>query len=317
MIEHERRSTMKKASLFLSLFVLVSLACDMTVILSAPTNPAPLPTNTTIPSADVPSQVPASPTNIPATLAPAATAAALQPTPAGVEVTVDPLRIVLSPQVAAGVRGLQFPRAGGDEVAPWELTPGHVQLKLEGYVLQGKFHEPQIYVYPAQGYAEMFPAAFESMHRLNNILYDPAAPISNGQLPLVPFFNAGQVFASNIQIISFQNGRGVRFLTEYAQYAASANNEDLIYHFQGLTSDGAYYIIAILPISVSVLAANNDAAAILPAGGIPYPDIADPNADWQGYYAAVTNLLNTTSPEAFTPSLSQLDALIQSMRINQ
>jgi hypothetical protein len=62
----------------------------------------------------------------------------------------------------------------------------------------------------------------------------------------VPFFNAAQVFASNIKVISFQNGKGVRFLTEYAQHAASANNHNLFYYFQGLTGDGAYYIIAIL-----------------------------------------------------------------------
>ena len=83
---------------------------------------------------------------------------------------------------------------------------------------------------------------------MNNILGAPGAPIAVAQLPTVPFFNAQQAFASNIQILSFQNGRGVRFLTEYAQYPVSANNQDLFYHFQGLTSDGAYYIIAILPI---------------------------------------------------------------------
>jgi len=160
----------------------------------------------------------------------------------------------------------------------------------------------------------MFPAAFESLHRLNNIMYDPAA-ISDAQLPRVPFFNAAQVFASNIQVISFQNGRGVRFLTEYAQYAASANNDDLFYHFQGLTSDGAYYVIAILPITVPVLAETSDAGAVLPPGGIPYPYFANPDADMQAYYTAVTNLLNATSPEAFNPTLGQLDLLIQSMKI--
>ncbi|HEX9387675.1 MAG TPA: hypothetical protein VF918_15235, partial [Anaerolineales bacterium] len=66
-------------------------------------------------------------------------------------------------------------------------------------------------------------------------------------------------------MISFQNGQGVRFLTEYAQYAASANNHDLFYHFQGLTRDGAYYIIAILPITVPVLAETSDGGAVLPS----------------------------------------------------
>jgi hypothetical protein len=310
-------TTVKKSLLFLSLFLLVSLACDISVTVNAPTSPAPLPTNTLMPATRVPTEIPASATPAPSTLAPNPTATPLQPSLEGVEVTVDLLRMVLSPQVASGARGLQFPRVEGNDVAQWELTPGHVQLKLEGYPLQDRFHEPQIDVYPAQAYAEMVPAAFESMHRLNNILYDPGAPIPNDQLPLVPFFNAAQVFASNIQVISFQNGRGVRFLTEYAQFAASANNHELFYHFQGLTADGAYFIVAILPISAPVLAETSDAGAVLPPGGVPYPYFANPGADMEAYYASVIDVLNATPPESFTPTISQLDVLIQSMRINQ
>jgi hypothetical protein len=232
-----------------------------------------------------------------------------------VEVTVDPLRIVLPAGLASGVRGSQLPRADGQDLPYWGLTPGHTLLKLEGYLLQGKFHEPQIYVYPAQAYAEMVPGAFESIRRLDNILYSPGGSIGADQLPAVPFFNAGQVFASNVQVLSFQNGDGVRFLTEYAQYAASANNHDLFYHFQGVTRDGAYYVIAILPITVPVLAETSDGGAVLPAGGIPYSYFADPTSDMQSYYTAITALLNATSPDAFNPTMDQLDLLIQSMRI--
>lgn len=306
---------MKKTFIFLIVLILVTLACDLSVTVGTPTNAAPMPTNTTIPASEVPTQVPASPTTIQATLPPAATATLPQPSFEGVEVAVNPLRIVLSPAVASGVRGIQVPRDASEDTTPFFVTPGHTELQLEGYVLQYKFHEPKIYVYPAQAYTELFPAAFESIHRLNNILYDPSAPISKDQLPLVPFFNASQLFASNIQILSFQNARGVRFLTEYAQYAASANNDDLFYHFQGLTSDGAYYIIAVLPINMPVLAANNDADAVLPSGGIMYPHITDPNADFPRYYDAVVNLLNNTTPDVFTPSLTQLDQLIESIQI--
>jgi hypothetical protein len=185
------------------------------------------------------------------------------------------------------------------------------------YVLQGKSNQPQIYVYPALEYAELVPTAFESIHRLDNILYAPNAPISADQLPPVPFFNARQVFASNVQVISFQNGRGVRFLAEYAQYPVSANNTDLFYQFQGLTNDGAYYVVAILPLTAPALAETSDGGAALPAGGIPYPYFADPNADMTGYYAAVTTLLNATPPDAFYPTIGQLDSLVQSMQITQ
>jgi len=260
-----------------------------------------LPTNTMIPA-----------TEVSATAIPTA-----QPTSSmGTTVTFGTLTLVVPPGVASGASGSEYPRIDSEDAAWWQKTPGHLQIMLGDYYgLLGKFHQPQIYVYPVQAYAELVPPAFESIHRLNNILGNPGVPINADQLPALPFFNAQQVFASNIQVISFQNGEGVRFLTEYAQNAAPINNHDLFYHFQGVTRDGAYYIIAIFPITVPVLAEANDAVAALPPGGIAYPDISDPQADWQGYYTAVADLLNGISPDAFTPTINQLDLLIQSMQI--
>lgn len=81
-----------------------------------------------------------------------------------------------------------------------------------------------------------------------------------------------------------------------------------------MSRDGTYYIVAILPISTPILAETPDGGAPLPPGGIPYPYFADgANADMQSYYSAVTALLNNTPPQAFTPMIGQLDALIQSM----
>jgi hypothetical protein len=231
---------------------------------------------------------------------------------------VDPLSVVLPadlPVLATGVRGSQVPRAEGQNVAPWDVTPGHARLKLDGYFLQGKTHEPVILVYPAQAYAEMIPGAFESIHRLDNILGNGGAPIRSEDLPTVPFFSAQPVFSSNIQPISFQNGKGVRFLAEYAQYPASANNQDLFYQFQGLTNDGAYYVIAILPIRHPALPETSDPNAVLPSGAIPYPGMTASSADMLDYYAAVTDLLTTSPQDVFTPRLDQLDMLIQSMLV--
>lgn len=296
----------KKTLLFITLFIVFAIACDLSVAISPSTGTAPLPTNTVIAASETF-------TSIPATVAPAATSTPPQTSFEGAEVFFGSLRLVLPPGLASGVRGSQLPRVDGEDSPTWGRTPGHTQLTLEGYLLQGKFHQPQILVYPAQGYAELVPDAFESLHRLNNIL--GGMPLSSEQLPAIPSFNAQQAFASNMQLISFQNGRGVRFLTEYGQYAVSANNNELFYHFQGLTSDGAYYIIAILPITVPVIAETSDGGAVLPPGGIPYPYFADPNADMEAYYVAVTALLDGTSPEAFSPTINRLDQLIQSMRI--
>ena len=240
------------------------------------------------------------------------------PTFEGAEVSVDSLSVVLPTGLVISVSAKQVPRADGQELLVWGKAPGHTEFKMEGYPLQGKTHEPKIYVYPANAYLEMVPAAFESIRRLDNILYAPTVPttISPDQLPAAPFFNDVQVFASNIQVIYFQNGGGVRSLTEYDQYAASVNNHDLIYHFQGVTRDGAYYIVAILPITAPMIAETSDAGAPPPPGGVPYPYFAEgPNADMQTYYASVIDLLNASPSDVFTPTLNQLDSLIHSMRI--
>jgi len=294
---------MKKAFLFLTLLTLMALACDVAVNIVPPTSPASSTINTP------------APTSLPATQAPSATFTAAPPPSNGIRASFGSVSLVIPSGLANGIGGSQLPRKNEGDGAWWELDPGHAQINLGGYVLQGKSHEPQILVYPAQGYAELVPAAFESMHRLNNILGNPGAPIGGKQLPAVPFFNAAQVFASDIQIVTFQSGRGVRFLTEYAQYPASANNQDLFYEFQGLTSDGADYIFAILPVTTPILGEGSDPASAVPVGGVAYPGMGASNADWDAYYNAVPVQLNAQSPASFVPTLNQLDLLVQSIKV--
>lgn len=300
---------MKRTFLILSLLIIVTMACGFSVNLS-PTNEAPTAAETPVlvePPTTTPEVFISLTQAIPAT-------SVVQPSPVtGTLVTIGRLTVEIPSSVASNATGGEIPPVTNEDAPYWEKTPGHLSVSLNDYyVLQGKFHKPQINVYPAIDYATLVPGAFESMHRLRNVVSN-VVPSTPDQLPAVPFFNAAQVFASNIQMISFQNGYGVRFLTEYAQYAAPVNNHELFYHFQGFSDDGNYYIVAIFPITAPMLAETDEPGATLPAGGIAYPGINDPNADFQGYYASVTDLLNTTSPEAFTPTISQLDALIQSM----
>lgn len=240
-----------------------------------------------------------------------------QPTDAPHTITTyGPLTVSITQSIASGASGSTIPRVDGDDAPWWEKTPGHLQVSLgDYYALQGKAHQPAIYVYPASDYAQLLPAAFESIHRLNNYLYAPNNIPALNQLPGVPFFNAQILFAAHIQPVSFQNGSGIRYITEYGQYPAPANNTELFYNFIGITSDGVYYIVAIFPITSPTLAESPDAGAPLPVGGIPYPYMADPAANMDAYYIAITDLLNVQLPGTFTPSLTELDTLIQSMRV--
>ena len=246
---------------------------------------------------------------------PTAEQPATEPAPAfsGIPVEFGNVRLTIPPGIAVGATETQIPPAGGQDSAPWDVTPGHIELTFEGYALQDRFHEPKIYIYPASAYAALLPGAAQNILLLQDVLANPAQLLGANNMPSIPFFNAGAVFISRENIIQFQNGSGVRMLTQYAQSFAQVNNHELFYHFQGLTSDGQYYIIAILPISAPVLAESWDATA--PQDGVPFPDHSDPDVDFQAYYDQIIAKLNTLSDEEFIPSLTQLDALIGTLQI--
>ena len=124
--------------------------------------------------------------------------------------------------------------------------------------------------------------------------------------------NADQIIGAQPRIIGFEGGSGVRVLAEYAQYDAPINNHDLFYHFQGLTQDNKYYVVAILPVGAPILASDSQPTASIPAGGVPLPASGTPD---DAYYASITQNMNGLSPESYTPSLNTLDALIQSLLV--
>jgi hypothetical protein len=234
----------------------------------------------------------------------------------GSAVSFDRLSLVVPTGVANSGSGTLVAEVAGDNAVPWDIAPAHIQLKLEGFALQDKFHQPQIYVYPAEAYAQAYQGAAQSLERLRGVLSsNSGAPLTNDELPLVPFFNATQIFASHVAVVPFKNGQGVRVVTQYAQGLVPVNNHELIYHFEGLTSDGKYYVIAVLPVTAPGLAEDASLNATVPARGVPLPDFNSANPDMRGYYGQVLQMLDGLQPGAFTPNLDQLDALIGSLSI--
>lgn len=286
---------MKRILTALFILALAALACNLPLPKTAPTPTDLPPAETSFP----PTQPPISDTPIPGF--------------SGQSVVYDRLSLVLPANLASAGQGQSFPRAEGDNIAPWEITPGHSVLTLNGYALNNTFHTPRIYVFPAREYAAMFDGARASINTLQSLLAAPNAPLSVDNLPFIPFFNAGAQFVAQIQRINFQNGAGVRFLTQYGQDVGPITNQGMFYQFQGLTSNGNFYVIAVLPVNHPSLPAEYD--ALTPSGGISFPDYNDPNADFMGYYEQVGALLDKASANEFSPSLDSFDLLIQSITI--
>lgn len=247
---------------------------------------------------------PVPPTTSP-TLAPTNTAVS-----AGPATTFNNVSIAIPVGLGSIAVSQTVPANTDPNAATWEMGPAHLEVTLTGYPLQGRFHQPKIYVYPANEYAQINIGAAESMERVRNVA--TGAPLSVVNMPGIPFFNAAQVFAAQMQALTFQNGSGVRIITEYAQYPAPINNYELFYHFQGLTNDGSYYIVAILPVTTPILAETDRPDAAIPAGGVPLPAGTVPD---EAYYTALTEKLNALSPESFSPSLTLLDSMIRSILV--
>jgi hypothetical protein len=94
--------------------------------------------------------------------------------------------------------------------------------------------------------------------------------------------------------------------THYAQAYVPVNNHELFYTFQGLTDDGSAYVAAILPVSHPALPSNQMA----------YEGNLDTLAqNFDTYIADIEEQFNVQDAPSFTPNLSLLDAMIQSLEV--
>lgn len=239
------------------------------------------------------------------------------PQPPGMLVSFQNVSFVIPNGLATNALAGVVPAVQPTNESPgWDVAPEHVKFELDNYALYGRFHDPVIRVYPAQEYAAMSGSAKQSMERLQAILTNPSAPMEEKALPNIPFFGAGQMMAAQVTRLGFNNGNGVRLIAQYGQAVMPITSDQVFYHFQGLTSDGKYYVIAMLPISHPLLASGPDPTVAPPPGGVPFPDMMNSDAAaFEAYFQAVANLLNTADPNSFSPALPLLDALVQSITI--
>jgi hypothetical protein len=254
--------------------------------------------NNTVPSAEATGNI---------TVAPAPQETVENPMCAGkIMVNYQNVSFCYDPALASGTNNTLEPTETS-EMSENFNTPQHVQFEFSGYAISPTFHTPVIHVYPVQAYIAISPFSSDVINQLQTLLQNkPEAPHG---IPFLPIWNAGQIFSTQKVYLPFSNGEGIRFLTQYGQSYWPINNHDLFYTYQGITADGQYYISAILPISHPEL----------PADGESWPgDLDDLATDFDLFYAENMNiLLYSQSDDSFTPTLTMLDEMIQSITITQ
>ena len=123
---------------------------------------------------------------------------------------------------------------------------------------------------------------------------------------------ANQDFHAQEKFLSFKNGTGIRFVTQFDQAPLPINNTSMFYTFQGLTNDGEYYVSVSLPVNLDSLPADDKPNSPTPPNGIPFDwDHIDKFPD---YMTAIKGRLNQND-NVFTPSLKDLDALVESLLV--
>ncbi|MCC6299988.1 MAG: hypothetical protein IT314_11870 [Anaerolineales bacterium] len=231
----------------------------------------------------------------------------------GATVSFNNVSFIIPNGLASGATPTLEPAVGGD-ASPWEMAPEHIVFTLTGYSgpSRSEADTATIHVYPAQPFAEVSPGASISIPQLQALLASPSAPITAESAPGVPFYNAGQIIAAKGSILNFQNGAGVRVVSHFTQFPGPITQTGQVYHFQGLTSDGKYYVIALFPILSPLQSTSENPSA----DGVNFPDYASAApGEMDAYYQALTEKLNAADPASFSPSLDQLDALIESITI--
>lgn len=272
---------------FQSIFKRIIVLSAITVLFSACT---PLTSTPTATSGPIVTQQPA------ATIAPEATQ---------VPVTDNSLNFSLDTgSIATGFETESVAAVTDTQNNPnWEVLPAYTKLTLEGYPISEHLMQPQIFVYPVNELAKINEGAGMIINSLQTLLQSPQEIQS---MPFLPLFNAAQVMHVQVQYPAFKSGQGLRFVTEFDQAFVPINNHELIYTYQGLTSDGKYYVAAVLPVNHPDLPVDGTVTGNEP------PEFT---SDFPAYLANVVNMLDSQAANSFTPDLTQLDAMMSSLEI--
>lgn len=198
---------------------------------------------------------------------------------------------------------------------PDGVWPAHLLISFrESYVpaqrrkAGGDYAEVKLFVFPTsdpenRDFDRDFPTTKRAVDDLTAFLAKRSHPPGE-QIPFLPWADMGQAFVGKRKFLRFRNGRGVLFLTQYGQEKIPLNNGDLVYTFQGLTDDNAWYVSAVFPVSAS---------GIPPSAPAPDPAITAQDIDQRVTKQA--QQIEKLPTIKFKPSLTMLENVIRSLKV--
>ena len=150
----------------------------------------------------------------------------------------------------------------------------------------------KISVYPIAAYAQLFKK--KEKLAFDKTVASLKSIIANGnadgvkELPVLPAVDMYEVFRNHTHILNCKNGKGVVAVMCYGQDEGSLSNGDFFYMYQGISTDGRYYVSVTYPVTASKLKKDTP-----PKAG--------------------KALIAGLKENEFTPNLNDIDKLIQSI----
>lgn len=238
------------------------------------------------------------------------------PIESGASIGLVELNLALDPNLATGIKAQASQDTANER---WQASlPGFMVYTLQGYRLENRAADAQLFVYRVKDIEDQDEHSAANITNLRQLLQrkpalgaypSPGVDEPPYYVPWLQPINATPIMHAGVEYLNFQNGAGMRYLTQYAQALSVVNNEEIFYTFQGLTQDGEYYIAARLPVyHPDLVAGANDA----PDGDTSVWEDVEKNLQ---YMQKMAPILDAAAPSSFTPDLATLDALMGSINI--
>ncbi|MHC1770885.1 MAG: hypothetical protein AB9907_03970 [Flexilinea sp.] len=173
-----------------------------------------------------------------------------------------------------------------------EAKIASASIYINDYFKSGKLN-PEVTVYSINALSsvnsEIYAAVTNLTNLMNQVNSSGGTVSVTTPVPFLPYQEKTQLVAVLPSVVNFSNGTGLRTITAYGDSGAAVSNDNLVYTIQGITLDGTKYLSAVIPIINSQITGTIDAATF----------------NW-----------NSLPAESWSPSLSVLDAYMQSIIIN-
>lgn len=204
-----------------------------------------------------------------------------------------------------------------DGVAPecrcftFKLGAEHQNAVLQVYALD-RF--PQVY---AKNEASVARITIE-IDGLKRVIEDEKYRL-DGEIPHLPFVDASQDFQSKVKRFPFKNGTGVIFVMHWDIELNLISNRNLIYRYEGITTDGEFYVTAEMPIKAPFLPeeAPDEFEGFRVWDENRYAADALDDKKLSNYRKGISKRLETLPNDQFRPKLKYFEDLISSLSIGK